>query len=296
MSDIDLPEGIVVTGNQTSGPILQIETPTCHARLSLRGGQVLAWQPTTNEPVLWLSDGALFEPDKAIRGGIPVCWPWFADHPNEPNKPLHGFARVRDWELSSATVRDGEAHLHLKMPLELQDSKLWPHASRPTLEVITGQALRITLAIDNTDPQPITISQALHSYFAVSDIAQVCITGLEGRYYYDKLTNTGHHLQDGAISFEGEVDRIYRHGDGELLLRDPGLNRTIAVRQAGGESIIIWNPWIDKTRRLGDMGNEDAYRRMVCIETGSVADQALTLAPGQSHRLQTDISVIPRQA
>ena len=295
MSDIDMPDGIIVTGNSTSGPILQIETPTCRARLSLRGGQILAWQPRSHEPVLWLSDGALFEPEKAIRGGIPVCWPWFADHPSDPNKPSHGFARVRDWELRSATVINGEAHLHLALLPDPHDNKLWPHTSRPTLEVTMGQTLRIALSIKNTDRQPITISQALHTYFAVSDIAQVSITGLENRYYYDKLTNTDHHVQDGAIAFEGEVDRIYRHDDRELELRDRGMRRAIVVRQSGGNSIIVWNPWIDKTRRLGDMGGDDAYRSMVCIETGSVAGEALTLDPGQSHRLQTDVSVIARQ-
>lgn len=291
MIGINLPRGVTISGTHSTGPILDIDTAACRARVSLRGGQILAWQPAGHQPVLWLSAGARFAPGSSIRGGIPICWPWFADHPTDAAKPSHGFARNRDWLLTSASLVDDGVRLCMRLPATPGDDELWPHSSRPSLEVCAGSSLRLKLDVANVDRHPLTFSQALHSYFSVAEIAQVSIDGLQGASYYDKLTATTHVQPAQAITFAGEVDRIYRHSTGIIRLRDPGLRREVAVQQQGGGSIIVWNPWLEKTQRLGDMGDDMAYRTMVCIETGSVAEQAVELNPGESRELITEISV-----
>lgn len=295
MIDFALPDGIVATPTAHCGPLLDIETATCRACVSLHGGQVLAWQPTGHRPVLWLSEGARFEPGRAIRGGIPVCWPWFADHATDPEKPSHGFARIRGWQLRSASIIDGDAHVHLALTACSEDARLWPSASRPTLELRIGKSLSLRLSITNSDDRAIAFSQALHSYFSVSCITEVSIHGLQGRSYIDKLTAKPQVEQADALTFSGEVDRIYSHGADTVRLRDPQLQREIAVCQTGGSNIIVWNPWIEKTKRLDDMGSAAAYRDMVCIETGSVAAAAIALDRGETHELRTEISVTALQ-
>ncbi len=287
----DLPPGITITRRDDTGPIIEITTPACTARLSLRGAQMLAWQPAGHDPVLWLSPGARFAPGAPIRGGIPVCWPWFADHPEDAEKPLHGFARIRDWHVERIT-RDGDVtRIDLQLQPHETDATLWSGLSRPKLSIDVGTRLRLRLINTNGNDRPLLISQALHTYLAVGAIGDVEITGLDGATYFDKVTAEADRRQTGAIRFHGEVDRIYRHTKGTVRLVDPRLARTIDIDQIGGDNIIVWNPWIAKTRRLDDMVPDDSYRRMVCIETGSVTDDALKLAPGATHLLETSIGV-----
>lgn len=286
-----LPAGVTISQSTTTGPVIEIDTAACTARISLRGGHVLAWHPAGHAPVLWLSPGAVFREGKAIRGGIPVCWPWFAEHPQVPALPSHGFARIRDWTVEEAMTVGNAIRLTLALPENHADAALWPHHSRPRLEVTAGNTLGLVLSNTNIDATPIHLTQALHTYFAIGDIEAVHIDGLQGAAFHDKLTDTDGHIQAGSITFESEVDRIYRHGAGPIQIGDPKQQRTIAIRQTGGQSVVVWNPWIEKTKRLGDMGPDDSYRGMVCVETGSVGADAMTLAPGATHRLETIISV-----
>ena len=291
MNTSDFPIGVTLSGDLESGPILSVETAACTARISLRGGQVLSWQPIGHEPVLWLSPAAVFREDKSIRGGIPVCWPWFGDHASDSNKPAHGFARVRDWELA-AIAADGEIiTTELTLPIGNRDHALWPYRSRPRLMIKTGRDLRIALSLTNTDNETITFTEALHTYFSVSEISDVRVTGLDGATYYDKVIDKHGCRQSGDITFSSEVDRVYAHGEGAVMLHDSGRSRDVIVRQTSGQSIIVWNPWIEKTRRLGDMGGDDGYRHMLCIETGAALDNAIKLAPGETHTLETVIEI-----
>jgi len=286
-----LPTGVMIGGNGDTGPSVEISTPACGASISLRGGHVLSWQPANCMPVLWLSPAAVFHEGKAIRGGIPVCWPWFGDHPADPNKPSHGFARIREWDLVDVSQgRDG-IRVSMALPAIDADLKFWPSKSRPKLTIIAGQELTLILENTNIDAETIEITQALHTYFAIGDIEVIEIEGLQDETYHDKVTDSDDHRQIGAVRFDREVDRIYRHATADIDICDPQYSRRIRVRQHGGSSIVVWNPWIEKTRRLGDMGPDDSYCRMVCVETGSVADQAIKLAPGETHRLKTTISV-----
>lgn len=284
-----LAPGMRVGGDSASGPIIDVEHDGHRGQVSLFGGQLLSWQPAGHEPVLWLSPGAVFDRAAPIRGGIPVCWPWFADHPTETGWPSHGFARTATWEV--ARTESASATVRLTLPNAADQATYWRHTSRPRLTYRIGDDLGIDLSLKNTDTSPIELSQALHTYFAVGDIEAISIAGLEQCPFHDKLTGSDVPAAGAPIAFAAETDRIYRHLTGPIELRDPVLGRTITIAHDGATNVIVWNPWVEKSARLGDIGPADAYRGMVCIETGNVAPDLLRLDPGETHALQTTVSV-----
>ena len=296
MRGFNLPAGVTMDVNHEAGASIAVQNAHGMGRVSIRGGQVLGWQPHNQQSVLWLSPGAVFAPGKSIRGGIPICWPWFGSHPSEPLKQSHGFARNRDWRLEGVQNVGDATFISLTLPAHNHDQQHWPHGSRPTLNVVMADTLSLRLTLTNIDAAPINISQAFHTYFNISDIGAIRIAGLDGDSFYDKVTNTNDNQQSGDISFDGELDRIYQHADGEIELIDPGLKRSILINQTGGNSIVVWNPWIEKAGNLGDMGPPASYRSMVCVETGSVGDGTILLEPDATHTLETTIAVKPHPA
>lgn len=284
-----LSPGIRVGGDADTGPLIEVDHQGHRAQISLFGGQLLSWQPAGHDPVIWLSPGAVFDQSTPIRGGIPVCWPWFGGHASEADWPSHGFARTAIWDVTPS--EPDPTTVHLNLPGNPSDATYWPHTSRPSLTYRIGDELAIELTLENTDTAPVELSQALHTYFVVGDIAAVSITGLEACPFHDKLTDRDAPAAQSPITFTAETDRIYRQLTGPIELRDPVLKRTITIAHAGATSVIVWNPWVEKSARLRDMGPPDAYRGMVCIETGNVAPDLLRLDPGETHALQTTISV-----
>ena len=283
--------GLTVTGDAGSGPILDIDNDGHRARISLFGGHVFDWQPAGHAPVLWVSPGTRFNRKRSIRGGTPVCWPWFAIHPTHTGWPSHGFIRTADWTLDSAEQRGSIIALRLSPPVEGRDAAFFPHAMRPTLDLEIGETLTFRLTQTNTGGEPVEIGQALHTYFEIGDTSAIGITGLEATPFIDKLeveNDGGQREPEGApITVSAEIDRIYRGIAGPIALHDSRLGRTIEITHDGAANAVVWNPWIEKTKRLGDMGTDDAYRTMMCIETGNVPPDALVLAPGDTHTLTT---------
>lgn len=285
-----LGPGMSLGGDKESGPIIDIDRDGHRGRISLYGGQVLEWQPAGHHPVLWLSEGAVFDGKAPIRGGIPVCWPWFGDHPLHDDWPSHGFARTTSWPYDGVDDDDSRRN-NLALPIWEPATTYWPHASRPHISYRLDEALSIVFSNMNIDPHPIEFSQALHTYFAVGDIEAITIHGLEKCAFIDKLSGREEPASQVPISIMTETDRIYRLPDGPIELRDPILKRTITIEHAGATSAVVWNPWIEKSARLDDMGPADAYRGMVCIETGNVMPDQVRLQPGDVHTLRTKISV-----
>lgn len=287
--------GLKLSGDAAAGPILDIDHAGHRAHVSLFGGQIFAWQPAGHDPVLWLSHGTRFNRQRSIRGGTPVCWPWFAVHPGHADWPMHGFVRNTDWRLDHAEARDDTIILTLTPPAAPRDAAYFPHAMRPTLTLAIGETLTITLTQTNTGDEPIEIGQALHTYFQIGDISEIAITGLEHNRFIDKLEipNDGGHREPEAkpISVTSEIDRIYRDLTAPITLNDQKLARAIEITHDGATNAVVWNPWIDKTIELGDMGTSDAYRTMMCIETGNVPPDGLTLPPGKQHTLTTTYRV-----
>lgn len=273
-------------------PVVEVRNTQATATIALQGGQVLAFQPHGHVPVLWLSQHSYYAAGKAIRGGIPVCWPWFGPHPTDAGLPAHGFVRTAVWDVvGSEVVAEGATQLRLALTDNQHTLSLWPHAFRLELVITVGAVLQVELAVHNPGTQVFSYGGALHSYYAVSNIGNVQILGLEERSYIDKLDPEQLKRQAGPIIIDQETDRIYVDTTDQCVVDDGGLRRSIVIAKAGSRSTVVWNPWIDKAQRMADFG-DDEYRSMVCVETANAADDTVRVAPGAVHRLGTTISVM----
>ncbi len=275
-------------------PCLRIRTDAAEALIARQGGQVLRYQQRGKEPLVWLSEKAVFTEGKSVRGGAPVCWPWFGDLRRSPaavqamyqgaEPPFHGMVRTLDWELEEPVVDGDQVIVTLRLPLP-DGLPGWPHAAEVCVRVTVGETLDTALITHNHSDVPIALTQALHTYFAVSDIHQVSLKGFDGTRYLDALDGWQEKPQEGDITFTEETDRVYLGVGDEVSIEDPGWQRRIVLQRRGSASAIVWNPWIAKTARMSDLA-EDAWERMLCIETARMGEaDALVIAPGASHEM-----------
>jgi glucose-6-phosphate 1-epimerase len=273
-------------------PVAQIRNPYASASVCLLGAHVLHFQPQEHDPVLWVSAHSHFQEGRAIRGGIPICWPWFGPHPGDSSKPSHGFVRTAMWSvLWTRMLEDGKTQIELGVESNGETLQIWPCSFRLRCLITVGAQLEVELITENTGKESFTYTGALHSYFAISDIRQITIQGLEGCNYLDKSDDMQRKYQPGPIRIEAETDRIYLNTRGPYLLDDPGLGRAIQVGKDGSNSTVVWNPWIGKAQSLPDFG-DDEYPEMVCIETARAADDVAPVPTGSEHRLKTVIGVM----
>ena len=287
-----LPQSVKIGAGQGGLPRLEIATPSATAEIYLHGAHVTRWQPSdARAPVLWASEHSLWQDGKPIRGGVPICFPWFGPHRSDPAAPAHGFARLVDWTLTGAVERDDQSVV-VTFALEgAQMSTPWPFRFRATCEVAIGATLSMSLEVENRDEREFTFEEALHTYFAVSDIADVTISGLERTPYLDKVGGLTQRTQDDMpIRFSGETDRVYLETMATCSIDDPGLQRRIVVSKDNSRSTVVWNPWIAKARAMQDFGDEE-WRGMVCVETANVGVAAVPLAPGERHRMTVSLAV-----
>jgi glucose-6-phosphate 1-epimerase len=268
-----------------------VANPHAEGSLVLQGAHVLHYQPRGQQPLLWASQRSFYAPGKPIRGGVPVCWPWFGAHPSDPAKPGHGFARTSAWEVLNTRAAPEGTLIELGLQSSPTTLALWPHPFSLRLCALFGAQLRVELHFLNTGDAPCTVSAALHSYFAVSQASAIAIGGLEGRPYFDKVGGAPQH-QEGPVRISEETDRVYQDTTAECRIEDPGLGRRICVAKEGSRSTVVWNPWIAKAARMEDFGDEE-YREMVCVETANASPDQITLAPGAAHRLQAAIRAEP---
>lgn len=270
--------------------VADIKTRLCSARIALQGAQVIDWTPAGEKPLIWLSPAAKFSAGKSIRGGIPVCWPWFGAHA-DPSLPAHGFARTVPWRVTAAESRpDDNLTLVFELAANAATQALWPYTTPLQLRITLGRTLQLELITRNEDKREVTLSEALHTYFAVSDVRQVSVTGLDGGDYLDKVTGFDRKTQQGAVTFDGEVDRIYVDTAAECVIHDPLWQRRILIEKQGSDSTVVWNPWHGKATAMGDMGAE-GYLSMLCVESGNAAHNQVRLAPGDEHRLCVRYSI-----
>ena len=260
--------------------------------LFLQGATVTGWQPAGARPVIFTSPNAVFAAGTAVRGGIPIIFPWFGPKQDEPKAPQHGFVRAAPWKLEAVeTSRPGEVTLRLGISEAEATSPFWPDAYRATYTVSFGKALSIELAVQNRAGHEIGFEEALHTYFAISDIAKVSVTGLSGTTFIDKVDGFRRKTQDAApIKLSGETDRVYLSTPRHAAIEDSEWRRRIVVEKDGAASAIVWNPWTEKAAAMKDLGAE-AWRGMICVETGNAADNAVRLPAGGEHRMTTRISV-----
>lgn len=279
----------------TAGPggpmVAQVRNTHGTATIALQGAHVMTWAPLGEEPVIWLSPAAKLAPGKSIRGGVPICWPWFGPHATEPKFPGHGFARTVPWEiLKTETLADGATRLTFQLVESDATRAQWPHPSSVTCQITVGKTLEIDLVTRNTGQTPITIGDALHTYFQVSDIRQVTIRGLEGCPYLDKVEDGQRKQQQGPVIISAETDRIYLDSSADCLIDDPGLKRRIRIAKRGSRTTVVWNPWTEKAAKMGDFG-DDGYLHMLCVESANCADDVVSLPPQGEHHLWVRYSV-----
>ena len=280
---ITIPERITLKTGHGGLSYFELRCSGAEAHVYLHGAHVLHYQPAGQAPVLWQSRKSFFEPGKPIRGGIPVCWPWFGAHPESGGRPIHGLARITGWTPTASSATADATSLTLQMPA------LPGIQAAAELTVVLADDLQVSLTTTNAGSEPLTLSEALHSYFAVCDIRNVSVHGLEGEQYIDTLPASLPVLtQRGPITFTEETDRIYINTSRECSIHDPAMKRRIRISKSGSQSTVVWNPWIDKSIRMPDFGDNE-YTEMVCIETANCGPNTLSLPPGGRHTITTRI-------
>ena len=271
----------------------EINNARAHATVSTYSGQLLSYRPKDRqEDLLFVSDKAYYEAGKAIKGGIPVCWPWFGPDPENRGRPAHGFVRNRQWQVSgSESLADGSTKIILSIADSEATRALWPHPFQLDIEITVGDTLRVELVTHNTGNDSITISQALHSYFRVGDITSVSVLGLDGINYIDKANDSARKTQAGPLTISSEVDRIYIDTSGDLTIDDASLERKISIASSGCSTAVVWNPWVEIAASMADLDDDD-YLQMLCVETANAGPETVTIAAGDCYRLTAEYSIV----
>jgi len=285
-----LPGRVELVSNPAGLPKIRVTGAFSTAEIYPHGAHVTQFQKNGEPPLLFLSRQSLFAADKAIRGGIPVCFPWFGAR---EGAVMHGIARLTTWELmETAADPAGRVKLMFRLPPEPLLAAGWPPA-HVTLTVSVAEKLTLDLAVRNDTAQDFVFEDCLHTYFSVGDISQVEIIGLKGVQYLDKVEQFARKLEsDEAIKISSEVDRVYLNATGAVAIRDAKWRRIISVAKSGSTSTVVWNPWQAKASAMADFG-DDEYGGMVCVESGNVGDSKVALKPGQSAALQVVFSSAP---
>lgn len=261
------------------------------ANISLYGAQITGFRPMGTMDILWMSPLSNFEKGKAIRGGIPVCFPWFGPHELDGTMPQHGFARLMNWEvINTGSTETGESTLHLQLCSSEKTKEYWPYDFCAELIFTVGTSLTVTLKVTNTSSDALEYTSALHSYFSVSSVDNISIEGLENTRYHNQL-NGGDYIQETPLLKITEAEtRHYYNTETSCVINDPVFSRNIRIDKTGSKNTTVWNPWVETCEEMDDMP-DDAYLTFVCLETVNKFDDIIKLAPGESHETTTIIGL-----
>lgn len=272
--------------------LVKISNNAAKAVVSLYGAHVLSYQPTNEKEVLWLSRASKFEVGTPIRGGIPLCFPWFGPHPEDASKPAHGFARLAEWSVcSTSNNNEGETTLELELTSNSKTKELWPYDFYARLTVTVGEKLKVDLSFKNTGDKAFTTSDALHSYFNISTLSSISIDGLANHTYYDGFEKEPTHKQEAPLlTISKEENRRYINHSGKCTIADQEWNRSIGVEKLGSNVTVVWNPWQETTKTIGDIEDAD-YINFICVEAANAYNDSVTLQPSESHQISTIIAI-----
>ncbi|MDJ0807900.1 MAG: D-hexose-6-phosphate mutarotase [Gammaproteobacteria bacterium] len=291
-SEFAIQEQLKIVEGQGGFPFIEIDNGKASALISVYAGQVLSFRPV-NEPedLLFLSGQAYYQEGKAIKGGVPICWPWFGPDPEGQGRPGHGFVRNRTWSLSSTEATpEGETKVVLKLKDDDDTHEIWPRAFNLLLEITVGHDLTLALITRNTGENSFAITQAFHTYFKVGDIDGVKVLGLENLRYLDKVDNGEEKIQSGEVTLTAEVDRIYNDVESDLTIVDQALARRIIIRSISSRTAVVWNPWVTIAKQMADLGDED-YKNLICVETANAAEEVVEIPSGGEGRLIARYSI-----
>ncbi len=279
-----------ITPGKNGLPRLRISTPAASAEIYLHGAQVTSWQPAGAEEVIFLSEDSQWKDGKAIRGGIPICFPWFRGKADDPKAPSHGFVRTKAWQLDSVESSGDTAVVSLSTASDEATRAWWPHDFRLVHRVTIGSELTQELMVTNSGTTPLRFEEALHTYYRVSAADSIRIRGLDGVAYLDNTDDNREKQQEGDVLFTAPTDRAYINTTHAVEIVDPGLHRRIRLTKQNSRTTVVWNPWSTGAYSLPDLGDEE-WRTMACAEASNIRDFAVDLAPGQEHNMKTVIQV-----
>jgi glucose-6-phosphate 1-epimerase len=286
----ELPGRVQIIATAGGLPKVVVTSKSSTSEIYLHGAHITHFQKNGEPPLLFLSRKSLFAPDKAIRGGIPICFPWFGAR---EGAVMHGIARLSEWELSETVATpEGSVKVVFTLPANLLAQAGWPPA-KVNFTVTVAETLTLEFSVVNATAQEFVFETCLHAYFSIGDIAQVAIHGLKGLSYMDKVDHFMRKQEFAdAIKISSEVDRVYLNSTATVKINDSKLRRVISVEKSGSASTVVWNPWIDKAKGMSDFG-ADEYKEMVCVEAGNVGEIKISLAPGQSALLKVVLGSTP---
>jgi glucose-6-phosphate 1-epimerase len=265
---------------------LEISNQISTIKISLQGAHIFHFKVKDRTPLLFLSKSTFFKRGKAIRGGIPICWPWFGAHPTNNRLANHGFARTSLWKHETTEeVSPQKTRIVLSLCSSIATRTLWPYEFKLSLEIVMSEQLEVSLISENCDAKTIEITQALHSYLQVCDIESVRVAGLSDTRFYNKLHNSYDHKEVGNLQFKQEIDRVY-YGVKETIMVDDG-KRNIEVQTEGSNTVVVWNPGKELGEKMVDL---DSYKEMLCIESANLFEDKVTLERGESFKLTTILS------
>jgi len=271
-----------------------ITGPQADATVYLHGAHITSWTPAGHQPMLFTSSRSRFEPGMAIRGGVPIVFPWFGPRADGVPGPLHGFARIVEWGLESARLRpDGAVELSLALAPNEVSRALGCDSFHLRYRMALGAALEMEMEVHNQSAAPFRFEEALHTYFAVADIRRVSVTGLGNTTYIDKTAAFMRKQSESVIRITRETDQVHLNTAARCEIDDPVLRRVIVVEKEGSDTTVVWNPWIEKNRTIADMAPDD-WQGMLCLETANALDNAVVLPVGGVHRMRTTIRVEER--
>ena len=279
---------------------IQIKHPLFKATILLQGAQIIEFSPAHHhfQNALWLSPNAEYKTGESVRGGIPLCWPWFGAADKNPDNirqciqrpTAHGFARSSLWQLKEINESSHQVEILLALTTTSDSHQYWPYDFELEARFTLGKTLHLQLTTRNTDEQNVSYSQALHTYLPTNDINKTYIHGVHNTHYIDALEQWQLKQQRGNITFQGETDRIYQLRSNTQTLSAVTPAHILTIRQSNSCSTVIWNPWIEKSKHLSQF-NQDDYKKMFCIETANVLDDSVTLTPKGSHTISMQLSI-----
>lgn len=268
---------------------LRLRASGSEALVYLHGGHVTSFTTAEHGELLWVSERAVYAPGKAIRGGVPICFPWFGAHGAEPSFPAHGFARTREFKLEGSEQRGNLVVAELTLESSPDTAPWFPHAFRARLRVSVGPELCLAFEVENTGDTEFDYEVALHTYLGVSDVQRVTVTGLAAERYDDKVSGARDVVQGNEpLVFTGETDRVY-DSSARVTVTDPARRRRIIVDKTSSRTTVVWNPWVAKAQRMADFG-DDEWPRMLCIEAANVSPHGIHLTPQSRHTTTTIVS------
>jgi glucose-6-phosphate 1-epimerase len=267
----------------------RVTSASCNGAMYLYGAHVTEWQPAGQAPGIFLSEHSKYEAGKAIRGGVPLIFPWFGAR---DNAPVHGFARTSVWSVSFAAVVGDAVHLTMTLMPSAVSRELGYDHFRLAYEVVFGKELTLRLSVANDGEKPLEFEEGLHSYVEISDIEKIGIEGLKGTKYLDKVDGFKRKTQqEEVLRFSSVVDRPYLNTEATVTVEDAGMHRKVVMAKQGSKTTVIWNPWEELAATLGDMAPGE-WRRMVCVEAVNAGENKVTLAPKEAHTMEARFSVV----